>query len=145
MVTGLIVTMKGLSFFVAKVKGCRLSEVLSRRDEMIDQLSHLVGGAYTSSITSVQINMFDCGGLVIEIRVSHHLFDGFSAACFIASWASTAMSRQGGMDNDHDQVISAPTFDLISILPKNDLPKMKPTPPLMETDIRVTKRIVFDY
>ena len=54
------------------------------------------------------------------------------------------MSRQGGMDNDHDQVISVQTFDLISILPENDLPKIKPTPPLMETDISVTKRIVFD-
>ena len=132
---------EGVEYFVAKVKGCRLSEVLSRRDEMIDQLSHLAGGGFTSPVLSIQINMFECGGLVIGIRVSHHLFDGFSAACFITSWATA--SRNGGID-DHEVI--SPTFDLTSFLPENGLrlPKMKPRPPLMGTDNGVTKRIMFD-
>ena len=132
---------EGVEYFVAKVKGCRLSEVLSRRDEMIDQLSHLAGGEFTSPVLSIQINTFDCGGLAIGIRVSHHLFDGFSAACFITSWATA--SRNGGID-DHEVI--SPTFDLTSFLPANGLrlPKMKARPPLMGTDNGVTKRIVFD-
>ena len=50
----------------------RLGEVLSRRDEMIDELVHLAGGESTSAVTSIQVDMFECG---------------FSAASFITSWA----------------------------------------------------------
>ena len=132
---------EGVEYFMAKVKGCRLSEVLSRRDEMIDQLSHLAGGGFTSPVLSIQINMLKCGGLVIGIRVSHHLFDGFSATCFINSWATA--SRNGGID-DHEVI--SPTFDLTSFLPENGLrlAKMKPRPPLMGIANGVTKRIMFD-
>ena len=126
---------EGVEFFVAKAKG-RLSEFLSMRDEMIDQLSHLAGGGFTSPVLSIQINMFECGGLVIGIRISHHLVDGFSAACFITSWATA--SRQG-MDD-----MIWPAFGMASILPANDLPKMKPMPALIGLDKIVTKRIVFD-
>ena len=136
-------TDEGVEFTAAKVKG-RLGEVLSRRDEMIDELVYLAGGESTSAVTLIQVNMFECGGLVIGIRICHHLFDGFSAASFITSWASTAISRQLGLINDLDQEIISPTFDLTSILPPNDLPEMKPRPPLMGTDNGVTKRIVFD-
>ena len=128
---------------MAKVKGCRLSEFLSRRDKMIDQLSHLAGGRFTSSITSVQMNMFECGGVVIGVRVAHRLFDAFSAANFLTSWASTAIiSRQAGIDDDHEALVW-PTFGLTSLLQANDLPEMKPTP-VIENDNGVTKRIVFD-
>ena len=57
---------EGVEYFVAKVKGCRLSEVLSRRDEMIDQLSHLAGGGFTSPVLSIQINIFT--NIYIEIK-----------------------------------------------------------------------------
>ena len=133
---------EGAEFFVAKVKGRLGQVILGRRDEMIDELGHLAGGASTSPVVSVQLNMFDCGGVVIGIRVSHRLFDGFSAISFFTSWATA--SRQG-MDED----VIWPTFAMAnSILPVPandlDLPKMKPRPPLMGTDNGVTKRIVFD-
>ena len=133
---------EGVEFFVAKVKGCQLSEFLSRRDEMIDQLSHLAGGEFTSPVVSIQICMFDCGGLVMGFRLSHYLFDAFSAISFFTSWATA--SRQG-MD-DHE---IWPTFGVANPILAGAanglrLPKMKPMPRLMGTDNGVTKRIVFD-
>ena len=76
---------EGVEFFVTKVKGCRLSEFLSRRDEMIDQLSQLAGGGFTSPVVSIQISMFHCGGLVMGFRFCHHLFDAFSGISFLTS------------------------------------------------------------
>ena len=71
------------------------------------------------------------------------LFDAFSAAKFLTSWASTAIiSRQAGIDDDHEAQVW-PTFGLTSLLQANDLPEMKPTP-VIENDNGVTKRIVFD-
>ena len=139
---------EGVEFFVAKVKGCRLSEFLSRRDEMIDHLSHLAGGEFTSPVVSIQISMFDCGGLVMGFRLCHYLFDAFSSISFITSWASTARRRRGGgvrMDED----VIWPTFGMASILPlpANDsdlLNKMKPMPCPMGIDNCVTRRLVFD-
>ena len=129
---------EGVELFVAKVKG-RLSQLLSQRNEMLDQLGHLAGGAGASSpVLSIQISNFDCGGLVIGFRLCRHVFDGFSAIGFVSSWATA--TRQG-MD---DGIL--PTFGVASILPANDLdlPKMKQMPDLMGTDNGVTKRMTFD-
>ncbi|RVW36672.1 Vinorine synthase [Vitis vinifera] len=83
---------EGAEYLEAKVEG-QLSQLLSRRDEMIYQLVHLSGGQSTSPVTSIQITRFDCGGLVIGVRIHHIVVDGFTAASFVTAWATA--SREG--------------------------------------------------
>ena len=84
---------EGVKFFVAKVKGCRLNEFIRRRNEMINQVSHLVGGGFISLVVSIQISMFDCGGLVMIFLLCYYLFYVFFAISFFTSWEIA--SRQG--------------------------------------------------
>ncbi|KAJ9704321.1 hypothetical protein PVL29_002742 [Vitis rotundifolia] len=105
---------------------------------MIYQLVRLSGGASTSPVASIQITRFDCGGLVIGIRIHHIVVDGFSAGCFVSSWATASREGIGKL--------IFPTFGLTSFFPENDLPMVKPMPPpkISGTNKVVTRRFVFD-
>lgn len=128
---------EGVEYLEAKVEG-QLSQLLSRRDEMLYQLVRLSGGESTSPVTSIQITRFDCGGLVIGVRIHHIVTDGFSAASFVSSWATASREGIGKL--------IFPTFGLTSFFPENDLPMLKPRPPpkISATNEVVTRRFVFD-
>ncbi|KAJ9704319.1 hypothetical protein PVL29_002740 [Vitis rotundifolia] len=128
---------EGVEYLEAKVEG-QLSQLLSRRDEMIYQLVRLSGGASTSPVASIQITRFDCGGLVIGVRIHHIVVDGFTAASFVSSWATASREGVGKL--------IFPTFGLTSFFPENDLPMVKPMPPpkISGTNKVVTRRFVFD-
>ena len=80
-----------------------INQLLSRRDEMIVQFVLLSGG---------EITRFDCGGLVIRVRIHHILVDGLSAASFVSAWATA--SREGLRKS------IVPTFGLNSFFPENE-------------------------
>ena len=73
---------EGVEYLEAKVEG-QLSQLLSRRDEMIYQLVRLSGGESTSPVASIQIG----------VRIHHIVVDGFTAASFVSAWATA--SREG--------------------------------------------------
>ncbi|XP_010655003.2 stemmadenine O-acetyltransferase-like [Vitis vinifera] len=70
---------EGVEYLEAKVEG-QLSQLLSRRDEMIYQLVRLSGGESTSPVASIQIG----------VRIHHIVVDGFTAASFVSAWATAS-------------------------------------------------------
>ncbi|KAL6347286.1 hypothetical protein AAG906_013722 [Vitis piasezkii] len=128
---------EGVEYLVAEVEG-KLSQLLSRRNEVIEQVIHLAGGEFTNSLASVQVTVFACGGVTIGVRIRHSVVDGFTAAHFISAWETA--SREG-----IDEVIW-PSFDLASLLPAKDLPMVKPrpSPKIFGADKVVTRRFIFD-
>ncbi|KAL0451828.1 UNVERIFIED_CONTAM: Stemmadenine O-acetyltransferase [Sesamum latifolium] len=89
---------------------------------------------------SIQINLFDCGGIAIGVCISHKIADIESLVMFINAWATTC--RHGSM-----QASIHPCFDLTSRFPPLDPSTFssKPQPPRSE-DIGkfIRKRFVFD-
>ena len=131
----------GVEYLEAKVEGLPLSQLLSRRDEMIPQLDHLSGGETSTPLASIQITWFDCGGIVIAVRIHHMVVDGFTAASFFNAWATA--SREGLEEGE----LVSPIFGLTSFFPEgNNLPKQKPMPPpkIFGMDKLVTRRLVLD-
>lgn len=128
---------QGAEYLEAKVDA-QLTQLLSKKDEIIEEVIHFAGGKFTSPLITIQTTMFECGGLVIGVRISHTLVDGFTASKFISTWATA--SREG----INEAIL--PCFSLASLLPAKDLPTLKPPPPpkIHGAEKLVTMRFVFD-
>ena len=128
---------EGVEYLEAEVEG-KLSRLLSRRNEVIEQVIQLAGGEFTNSLASVQVTVFACGGVTIGVRIRHSVVDGFTAAHFSSAWATASRESM-------DKVIW-PSFDLASFLPVKDLPMVKPRPPpkIFGADKVMTRRFIFD-
>ncbi|KAJ0086971.1 hypothetical protein Patl1_09407 [Pistacia atlantica] len=50
-------------------------------------LKESTAGTY---VTSIQINVFDCGGIAVGICISHKIVDGAALSTFLKAWTSTA-------------------------------------------------------
>ncbi|RVW19400.1 Acetyl-CoA-benzylalcohol acetyltransferase [Vitis vinifera] len=126
-----------VEYLEAEVEG-KLSRLLSRRNEVIEQVIQLAGGEFTNSLASVQVTVFACGGVTIGVRIRHSVVDGFTAAHFSSAWATASRESM-------DKVIW-PSFDLASFLPVKDLPMVKPRPPpkIFGADKVMTRRFIFD-
>ncbi|XAR49480.1 Acetyl-CoA-benzylalcohol acetyltransferase [Bertholletia excelsa] len=84
--------------------------------EELDQLVPWENGACDSASTplvAVQINMFNCGGLIVGVQVSHKVADPTSVVSFINGWASAS---RGGMKG-----VMCPSFNLGTIFPPSNL------------------------
>ncbi|KAG5625410.1 hypothetical protein H5410_010628 [Solanum commersonii] len=46
----------------------------------------------STPLLAVQVNLFNCGGLVIEIQISHIVADAFTLATFLNEWANTSLT-----------------------------------------------------
>ncbi|KAH0767058.1 hypothetical protein KY285_002929 [Solanum tuberosum] len=128
----------GVEYVESKVN-MNLAEFL-RRGPKIELLDDLLPEMDQSSspLLGVQVNLFNCGGLVMGIQISHIIADAFTLATFLNEWANTSLT---GTTKDclpsfghlsslfPPRVISAgPQFSL----PSKEGPKI------------ITKRFVFD-
>ncbi|KAF3659381.1 putative salutaridinol 7-O-acetyltransferase-like [Capsicum annuum] len=52
-------------------------------NDLLPEMDHVP----SSPLLGVQVNVINCGGLVIEIRMSHILADAFTFATFVKEWA----------------------------------------------------------
>ncbi|KAL0340465.1 UNVERIFIED_CONTAM: Stemmadenine O-acetyltransferase [Sesamum radiatum] len=89
---------------------------------------------------SIQVNLFDCGGIAIGVCISHTLADIESLVMFMNAWATTC--RHGSM---LDSI--RPCFDLARRFPPLDPSAFasKPQPPCCEDVGKIiSKRFVFD-
>ncbi|KAK2971797.1 hypothetical protein RJ640_018486 [Escallonia rubra] len=98
--------------------------------------------AYLASVPllAIQINVFDCGGLVLGLRVSHKIADTSTIVTFINGWARTCHSEVS-------KIFLPPSFgSLASLFPLRCLSSFKPPPvPLNNTGAKiVTKMFLFD-
>ncbi|XP_055814835.1 acetyl-CoA-benzylalcohol acetyltransferase-like [Solanum dulcamara] len=91
----------------------------------------------SSPLLGVQVNIFNCGGLVIAIQISHILADAFTYATFLNEWANTSLT---GTTKD-----CLPSFGhLSSLFPTRALSGPQFSPPSNRGPKSITRRFVFD-
>lgn len=134
----------GAYYVTAKVK-CSLLEFLDRPNlELISELlpckqsfsESLVG----SRVTSVQVNVFLCGGIAIGLCVSHKVVDGAGLSSFLRSWAGSGCASKE---------VVFPSFVANSLFPADDDlwlrdASMAMWGSLFKTGKCITKRFLFD-
>ncbi|KAH0727231.1 hypothetical protein KY284_003096 [Solanum tuberosum] len=95
----------------------------------------------SSLLLGVQVNVFNCGGLVMGIQISHIVADAFTLATFVNEWEYTSLT---GSTKD---CLSISFGYLSSLFPTRVLsgPQYSPPPPNSTTRPNIfTKRFVFD-
>ncbi|KAJ6719714.1 ANTHRANILATE N-BENZOYLTRANSFERASE [Salix purpurea] len=125
---------EGIPFFQAEVR-CRLSQV--SENPAPGELSKLIPFALDDAEglpLGIQYNIFECGGIVIGLCISHKIGDALSLLTFIKSWAATSRGEE-----DH---IMRPEFISATLFPPINISGFKPATGITKEDV-VTKRFVF--
>ncbi|KAJ4723497.1 Vinorine synthase [Melia azedarach] len=92
----------------------------------------------SAPLVSVQCNVFECGGLVVGVNISHRFFDGIDFAKFLNGWAEVC--RIG----IHE--VNRPEFNLFSLLPVREvLSENKYLPPFKPGLKLSSKTFVFNH
>ncbi|KAM3291250.1 acetyl-CoA-benzylalcohol acetyltransferase-like [Capsicum chacoense] len=95
-------------------------------------------GLPSKPLLGVQVNVFNCGGVVIAIQMSHILADAFTLATFINEWAHICQGT--GTTKD-----CLPSFDQLPLLfPARVLSGTQSPPPPNSGLKIVTRRFLFD-
>ncbi|XP_022850645.1 vinorine synthase-like [Olea europaea var. sylvestris] len=109
---------EGVPFVVAKVRGC-LSNFLDQPD--LQRVQSFLPFAFSwdekaqgSNVLMIQVNVFDCGGLVIAINVSHKVADGITLCTFLKDWGLMA---QGSSQEIFPDYMAQSIFPQINSLP----------------------------
>ncbi|KAI6678397.1 hypothetical protein NL676_039193 [Syzygium grande] len=100
----------GVEFVHAKVDA-RIDRIIHGEPDLdlLDRLSKFPTEVVGNPLVVIQANVFECGGLVIGLRISHKIGDMYTMAMFMNSWAAMC---QGNMHK-----IVCPSFELSSIFP----------------------------
>ncbi|KAK9071061.1 hypothetical protein SSX86_009629 [Deinandra increscens subsp. villosa] len=121
----------------------RLDDFLNHGPD-VDQVGRLVSAPdlVTNALLTVQVNIFDCGSLVIGVSASHKVTDGYNLIRFVNKWASENRIGSGNgayhPSFDHLERIFRP-LDISNISSHEH----SPVTVEQETDI-VTKWYVFN-
>ncbi|KAL8188965.1 hypothetical protein R6Q57_029485 [Mikania cordata] len=130
---------QGVKYLETQVSA-RLDDFLSHGSKT-DHVGQLIGSPdeVTNPLLTVQVNVFECGSLVIGVTASHKVTDAYNLAMFVNEWAS--MNRTGCSNGSY-----APSFDnLGSIFPPMDIPLLEPEPIKFDPKpVILTKRYVFN-
>ncbi|CAH1412487.1 unnamed protein product [Lactuca virosa] len=131
---------KGVYFVEARVNQT-LQEFLHQPDDQ--KLKELIPkhpsitteSSLGNFVISVQVNVFNCGGIGLCTSLSHKIFDGTTYFTFMKAWATAARSGSS-------QIIP-PCLVASDIFPNNPFIKQWPSK-LWNTKLPCTKRFVFD-
>lgn len=109
---------QGACFVTAMVVNHHLSEFLEKPDlhficQFLPCDPNLMGPMAGKSVTNVQINLFECGGIAISLCISHKILDGNGLKIFLKSWAEMA----NGSEEIHNV---CPDFVASSLFPANE-------------------------
>ncbi|PWA94205.1 Chloramphenicol acetyltransferase-like domain-containing protein [Artemisia annua] len=129
----------GANYVVAMVNR-RLYDYLSHLNlQWVNKFLPCEPNSNGSSLTNVQVNIFECGGMAIGMCISHKILDGASLAIFLKAWTDMAC---GSTQVVHPN-LSAPSLFPVQTSPPTDI-LMKLYKPLLKQGKCVTKRFVFD-
>ncbi|KAL0535319.1 hypothetical protein IC582_029648 [Cucumis melo] len=107
---------EGVAFSEVRVSG-RLSEVMENPNDLVSLHRllpfHPDAVLERECILGVQYNVFECGGAVIGLCVTHKIVDGTSATMFTKAWASTCRGDS--------QCSIVPTFDATELFPAMEI------------------------
>ncbi|KAM3381992.1 acetyl-CoA-benzylalcohol acetyltransferase-like [Capsicum galapagoense] len=128
-----------------------LAEFLHQLGPKVELLDHLLPwcnivpmeSTLLLPLLAIQVNIFNCGGLVIGIQISHSISDSYTIATFIKEWARVTQTGTATKD-------CLPSFGhLPSLFPPRVVPlehhqfSSTPAPDIVSPKI-VTRRFVFD-
>ncbi|KAL3515511.1 hypothetical protein ACH5RR_022413 [Cinchona calisaya] len=139
---------QGVEYFEARVNG-KLAVFLQERSE-IELLNKFLPGdvlpsvlSVTSPLLVIQINKFDCGGVVLGIRISHIVADACTMMAFAKEWANKCCTGLMEMINN---VVSPGNYDLIvSLFPTRSTIAGRRPPTSSKNPAKiVTRRFLFD-
>lgn len=111
---------QGAYYVTAMAVNHHLSEFLEKPDlhficQFLPCDPTFMGSMAGKSVTNVQINLFECGGIAISLCISHKILDGNGLKTFLKSWAEMA----NGTEEEIHSV--CPNFVVASSLfPAND-------------------------
>lgn len=145
---------EGVEYFETRVSDVRLSQVIKRSPNHNSVLRKFLPpcisscdnsmsipfdyGFKSKTLLAIQVNIFECGGIVIGMCMAHRLADASTMFTFITDWAATA---RGAIED-----IKGPSFDFsYTLFPQKDvINNFKPFDPMLtrEEDL-VTKYFVF--
>lgn len=101
-------------------------------NDLLPEMDHT-----SSPLLGIQVNLFNCGGIVMGIQISHILADGFTLGTFVKEWTSIS---QTGTAKD-----CLPSFGhLPSLFPSRVLSGPYILPSSDRGTKIVTRRFVFD-
>nr|XP_043625976.1 pelargonidin 3-O-(6-caffeoylglucoside) 5-O-(6-O-malonylglucoside) 4'''-malonyltransferase-like [Erigeron canadensis] len=130
---------QGVEYFETRVSA-RLDEFLAHGSKM-DHVHRLVAtpDQVRNTLVIIQVNVFDCGSLVIGVSASHKVTDACNLVRFINAWASTNRTRPSNGP-------FSPSFDNLDSLfrPRENLSNEHSPVSVELENITVTKRFVFD-
>lgn len=109
---------QGAYYVTAMVVNHHLSKFLEKPDlhficQFLPCDPTFMGPMAGKSVTNVQINLFECGGIAISLCISHKILDGNGLKTFLKSWAEMA----NGTEEIHNV---CPNFVASSLFPAND-------------------------
>ncbi|KAI3866296.1 hypothetical protein MKW98_007951 [Papaver atlanticum] len=91
----------------------------------------------------VQVNIFDCGGMVIGVSVLHKIADAATASTFVSAWARTNALRTNAECKNVELI--TPSFDSASLFPPKEVPSFVLSSQTNQEDNDIVfKRFVFD-
>ncbi|KAL1810914.1 hypothetical protein DCAR_0623014 [Daucus carota subsp. sativus] len=105
------------AFFTVAVVNSLLSDFLVNPDLQFIQKflpcqNSFDGSTREARVTSIQVNVFECGGMAIGLCVSHKIVDGAGLSTFLQAWAAT---------NSRSDEVIYPDFIAPTIFPADDL------------------------
>ncbi|XP_062109525.1 stemmadenine O-acetyltransferase-like [Humulus lupulus] len=127
---------EGVPFLEAKVKGQSISDAIkapiaSDHNKFLPFKLDEVG----EFALGVQLNVFESGGIVIGVCISHKLADALSSIMFVKTWVATA---RGEADT-----IAPPEFVSATLFPPKNLRSYDSTVGITRKNI-IAKRFIFD-
>ncbi|KAI3836069.1 hypothetical protein MKW98_016373 [Papaver atlanticum] len=94
----------------------------------------------SKALLKIQVNVFDCGGIIICAYIFHRIADGTTFVNFIKDWGATARGSDGGSGF---KVQGKPRYELSSLFPPRALLGFNVNE-MIETEKGIlTKRFVF--
>jgi len=138
---------QGASFLVANIAGTKLSTILKKpTDNLLNPLFpeelQWKNMDLNESILVIQINCFECGGIVISVCACHKIIDAATAFSFMNDWAK--LNSEG--ESNSKSTLSLP-YNLLyagdTIFPQGSLPNFPECEFVIDKTI-VSKRFVFE-
>ncbi|KAI3845201.1 hypothetical protein MKX03_024859 [Papaver bracteatum] len=125
---------EGVDYIEARVVGIAVSQVIQLANSDIEVMEPFLpyepyggtGSAFrragihsnSKSLLKIQVNVFDCGGMVICLSGSHKIIDATSILNFVNDWAATARGGFGTHDNELKvAVVDKPCYIFSSMFP----------------------------
>ncbi|KAK8689025.1 hypothetical protein V6N13_087756 [Hibiscus sabdariffa] len=137
---------KGVPYVEARVRGCLADCIAQTEQEWMNQLLPTQPfcsiPASTSPQLTIQINVFDCGGIAIVLCFSHKVIDATTASAFMESWAAFNRGSDGEIPNPDMLDIGSRLFPLLESIPQNYLSSIESH--WFQEGWRTTRRFVFD-